>query len=50
MTDDVNRRITLASRPVGFPKDTDFRMRIFFAENYPRNLLRQGLAQKAKFF
>jgi len=26
MTDDVNRRITLASRPVGFPKDTDFEL------------------------
>ena len=25
MTDDVNRRITLARRPVGFPKDSDFR-------------------------
>ena len=26
MTDDVNRRITLAARPVGFPKDSDFEL------------------------
>jgi len=26
MTDHVNRRITLASRPVGFPKDSDFEL------------------------
>ena len=26
MTDVVNRRITLASRPVGFPNDSDFEL------------------------
>ena len=26
MTDNVNRRITLAGRPVGFPKDSDFEL------------------------
>ena len=26
MTDVVNRRITLAARPVGFPKDSDFEL------------------------